>query len=393
MIRVKETSLKSIKKHYGSVDTYFVSKYGFSPYRGCQHGCAYCDGRAEKYFVEGVFDEDIEIRTNVVELLDQSLFKIREHGIVGVGSGVSDAYQPIEEKYAIMPQIIDVLIRHEMSAYVMTKSALVLRDLDKWKLLNEKSGVTLYVSLTTADDGIGAYFEPGASSPSERLEIIRAFKAAGIGVVVLAMPLMPYITDTASNVRHLFRLLSEMEVDAVIPAGMTLRPGRQKDYFLSKLKGYDSHLLSKYAYLYGENKPSGAPRTTYVKEMNANVNRMRRQSGIDGYVPHKLYAGRLQLYDEIYVLLSHMLHLYNERNVEVKPLVEAFRAYRTWYDDEKAQFAKVRSLSGNDLDSKLIFMLETGVFKELIDNDKLYAFLSQVMRERKIFSYKRMRLE
>ncbi len=87
MLRIKKTQLKSVKRATMFVDTYFVSKFGFSPYRGCQHGCAYCDGRAERYYVEGIFDEDIEVRLNAAEILDTTLVKSREFGIVGIGSG------------------------------------------------------------------------------------------------------------------------------------------------------------------------------------------------------------------------------------------------------------------------------------------------------------------
>ena len=259
MLRVKETELKSVKKASIFPETYFVSKFGFSPYRGCQHGCAYCDGRAERYYVEGVFDEDIEARVNAADILDTTLTKSREFGIVGLSSGVSDAYQPIEAKYEIMPKVLDVLIKHRSPAYIMTKSALALRDIDKWKKLNEVAGATLYVSLTMLDDEIGRLFEPGASLPSKRVDMIRQFKQAGIGVVVSAMPFMPKITDTPDKVDALFSTLKELDVDAVMSGGMTLRPGCQKDHFMEVIKTYDPNLLSFYKSLYRENKQSGSP--------------------------------------------------------------------------------------------------------------------------------------
>ncbi len=393
MIRVRETDLKSIKRSTGFPDTYFVSKYGFSPYKGCQHGCVYCDGRAERYYVEGVFDQDIEVRVNTPFLLDTELGKVREQGIVGIGSGVSDAYQPLEAEYKIMPKLIDVLIKKRMPAYVMTKSALALRDLEKWKVLNDKCGVTLYVSLTTLTDSIAQVFEPRASLPRERLNLIQQFKQAGIGVVVLAMPLLPEITDTDENVGALFHILKENGVDAVMPGGLTLRPGQQKDFFMDALRKRYPELCSLYEKIYREERASGVPTRQYQHQGRVRLEKLRKQEGLIDYLPHSLYADRLQLYDEIYVLLTHMMGLYQNRGVNTSALKAAYKNYSRWLELEKKQFSKQRTLTGDDLDSKLLFMLQSGTFSQLINNDKLHAFLSDVILERKVLNYHTLKLE
>ncbi len=320
MLRIKKTQLKSVKRATMFVDTYFVSKFGFSPYRGCQHGCAYCDGRAERYYVEGIFDEDIEVRLNAAEILDTTLVKSREFGIVGIGSGVSDAYQPIEGKHKIMPGVIDVLIKHRAPAYVMTKSALALRDLDKWKELNQVAGVTLFVSLTMLNNALGRLFEPGASLPTKRLEMIQKFKEAGISVVVLAMPFMPKITDGLDQVDTLFRKLKDVNVDAVMPGGMTLRPGCQKDHFFNVIEDYDASLLPFYKNLYRENKQSGSPLQSYIIEEAKGIDKLQRSHGLLNIMPHHLYQDRLQIYDEIWVLLTHMLKIYSRQGINISPL-------------------------------------------------------------------------
>lgn len=393
MLRIKETELKSVKRAIMFADTYFVSKFGFSPYRGCQHACAYCDGRAERYYVEGVFDEDIEARVNAAEILDITLSKSREFGIVGVSSGVSDAYQPIEAKYRIMPGVIDVLIKHRYPAYVMTKSALALRDIEKWKELNEVAGATLFVSLTMLDDDISRRFEPGASLPSKRLEMIRAFKQAGIGVVVLAMPFMPRITDGPQQVEALFKELKALDVDAVMPGGMTLRPGCQKDHFFDLIQSYDSSLVGFYKNLYRENNMSGSPIQSYIVEQAKAIDAIQRRHGLLDIVPHHLYKDRLQIYDEVWVLLTHMLKIYSRRGVDVGPLKASRKRYSLWLEDQKKRFNRNRSMSGNELDSQFQFMIQTGEFRDLIQNDKLAVFLEEVILQRKCLNYKTLKLE
>jgi len=393
VLRLKETELKSVKRATILPDTYFVSKFGFSPYRGCQHGCAYCDGRAEKYYVEGVFDEDIEVRSNSAITLDKTLSKSREFGIVGLSSGVSDAYQPAEGKQNIMPGVIDVLIKHQMPAYVMTKSALALRDIEKWKQLNGLAGVTLFVSLTMLDNKIGRHFEPMAALPTKRLEMIKRFKEIGIGVVVLAMPFMPRITDTPENIEHLYSELSKLEVDAVLAGGMTLRPGCQKDHFFNVLKDYDPALIPFYKNLYSENRPSGSPLKSYIDEHAKPIAAMHKKYDLLGMPPHYLYQDRLQIYDEIWVLLTHMLKIYSRRGVNVTRLKASRKRYGTWLENQKKTFNRNRSMSGNELDSQFLFMIQTGEFHKLIDNDKLAEFLVQVILERKTLNYRTLKLE
>lgn len=393
MLRIKETELKSIKRATVLPDTYFVSKFGFSPYKGCQHGCAYCDGRAERYYVEGVFDEDIEARVNAPQTLDTALSKSREFGIVGVSSGVSDAYQPIEGKYKIMPDVIDVLIKHRAPAYVMTKSALALRDLDRWKALNQAAGATLYVSLTTLNDKTGKIFEPRASLASQRLKMIEAFKTAGIGVVVLSMPFMPKITDKPDMVDKLFKTLSDLGVDAVMPGGMTLRPGCQKDHFFKTIQAYDASLLPFYKKLYHENKMSGSPMKAYMVEQAKMVDDIGKKYNMLNLLPHSLYRGRLQIYDEIWVLLDHMLKLYRRRGVDISPLKKSRASYKNWLEKSKKDFNKNRKTTGHELDASFQFMIQTGEFDAIIQNDKLAHFLKEVILERKCLNYESLQLE
>jgi len=392
VVRITETELKSVKRATMFPDSYFVSKFGLSPYRGCQHGCAYCDGRAERYYVEGVFDEDIEVRLNTAQILDSTLTKSREWGIVGISSGVSDAYQPIEKKFEIMPGVLDVLIKHQSPAYIMTKSDLPLRDLERWKKLNDVAGATLFVSLTMDDDEIGRQFEPGAALPSQRLEMIQKFREAGIGVVVLAMPLMPKITDSPLQIDSLLKKLKQLDVNCVMPGGMTLRPGCQKQWFFDKIKLYRPDLLAFYENLYRENRQSGAPLKSYVVEHAKALYSQLAKYEFPEVLPHHLYQGRMQIYDELWILLTHMVKLYARRGIDVTRLRESRKKYGVWLEIQKKSFNKNRSLTGNDLDSQFSFMIQTGEFHKLLENDKLADFLVSIVLDRRQFDYKTLRL-
>ena len=140
----------------------------------CQHGCLYCDGRAEKYYVEGEFDRDIIIRSNLPEVLERELPKLREKGFVSIGSGVSDAYQPVEEQEKLMQKCAEILVQHPFPVTVLTKSALILRDIDLWTKVHERSGFMLVVSLAFADDELRSTFEPGAGTIEQRLTMLGA---------------------------------------------------------------------------------------------------------------------------------------------------------------------------------------------------------------------------
>ncbi len=137
---IYRTINKAIKKDLFP-DPYFVAKYHFSPYMACEHACVYCDGRAEKYFVEGDYEKDIVVRKNLIEILAKELPKMREPGIISIGSGISDVYQPIEKEEKLVQKSAELLLQYDFGVTVLTKSSLVERDLDLWSELNRKKKV------------------------------------------------------------------------------------------------------------------------------------------------------------------------------------------------------------------------------------------------------------
>lgn len=240
-------------------DNFTRSLYGLSPYRGCAHGCRYCDGRAERYFVEGDFERDIVVRDRTPELLASELGKLREPGMIAIGSGTTDPYQPVEERARIVGRCAELLADSGIPVTVMTKSNLVLRDLALWRRVNEQSLFVLLVSVTTLREDVRAAFEPGASPVQDRLAAMKAFKDAGCTVGALAMPFLPGLTDDEAGIRALYEELAAVGVDFVMPGGLTLRPGRQKDLFLRTLEEVEPELLGPVLELYREDRPSGRP--------------------------------------------------------------------------------------------------------------------------------------
>lgn len=386
---MKTVEVKSISKSTLLPDTYFISKYRCCPYQACMHACKYCDGRSEKYYVEGDFERDIVIRKNLPEVLDAQLAKAREKGIVAFSSGVSDAYQPIEAVEEISRKCGEVVLKHGFPAMVMTKSDLILRDIDLWEAVHKKAGFILLMSLTHLDDEIRKVVEPFAASIDDRLETLKAFKERGMHVGVLAMPMLPYITDTEENYIELYKKLKEINVDVVIPGGLTLRPGINKDTYFEMLKHHYPDQLMKYKKLYGNNNASGAPK-------NGNMMSMEKQFYDQGFpirTVHKMYKNAMPLYDEIYILLSHMKLLYSFKGVSVDRLKISIKAYGDWLTERKKYYNRRRQLRFLDLESQVLFMLEGNEMFILLQNQKLTNFLKEMVFNNKIFNYTTLKLE
>jgi len=392
-VRKHYVDVKSIKKNTKLPDTYFVSKFGFSPYKACQHSCKYCDGRSEKYYVEGDFEKDITIRKNIPEVLEMSLQKFREKGIIGISSGVSDPYQPVESKEKLMPQCAEIISKYKYPAMLFTKSNMVMRDIDLWEEVHKNNGFTLMMSIVYPDDRLRKIFEPYASSVESRLKTLKAFKDRGMSVGVLAMPVLPYLTDHPDQLRQMVSQYSDIGVDVVMPGGMTLRPGINKNTYFDIIEANFPELLKKYEYLYGENKQSGSPRKSYAERLHKQYGEIIHQASLPTEIPHKLYQNRMASYDEIYILLSHMIKLYDRRGINVDNLALARKYYSKWLLQEKNYFNRRRNLSFGELESKVLNMLDNRTMLDIIKNEKLLHFLKQVVLEGDTFNYTTLKLE
>ena len=327
------------------------------------------------------------VRWNLPGLLRQELPRLRERAPVAIGSGITDAYQPLEEKQRLMRECAGVLADHALPVSVLTKSSLICRDLDLWEKVNRRSRFMLYMSIATLDETVRRRFEPGASPISERLETLRLFRKRGIAVGVMAMPLLPFISDGESDIRALMETLEDAGAAFVMPGGLTLRPGRQKDFYMEHLAAHSPELVGRYREIFSEERPSGACTRQYRDGLSARIASAFKGMGVPFLLPHALYRGAVPLYDEVYLLLLHMAELYAARKVPVAGLMAATGRYADWLRMKKRIFNRKRSLRQQDLEEETLALFAAGGAGSLLGNDKLAAFLRAVTVERQVFDY------
>jgi DNA repair photolyase len=369
------------------IDGFLCCRSSFSPYMACGHGCRYCDGRAEKYWVEGDFERDIIVRRNLPRLLREELPRLRERAPIGIGSGISDAYQPQEKWQGLMRECAAILADHPFPVTLLTKSSLVCRDIDLWEKVNRGPGFILNLSIATLDETVRRRFEPGASPIEERLETVRAFGKRGIPVGVMAMPLLPFITDDEKSIRALLSTLKDAGAVFVMPGGLTLRPGRQKSFYSNEIASSYPGLLERYREIYAEERPSGVCTRRYRDTLAERIRSATRTAGLPSLLPHELYREKLPLYDELHLLLQHMAELYAARGVPVDALKTATRRYADWLLQKKKIFNRRRSLRQQDLEGETRELFRAAEAGNLLGNEKLAGFLRSVALERQVFDY------
>lgn len=219
--------------HFVTAKT-ILTPHSMNIYRGCTHGCIYCDSRSKCYQFTHDF-EDIEVKQNAPELLEEALRKKRKRSMIGTGS-MCDPYIPIEKELGLMRRCLEIIERHNFGATPQTKSDLVLRDLDILTRINNKTKAVVQMTLTTADDELCRKIEPGVCPTSRRFEVLQACREAGIPTVVWFSPLLPFINDTKENIEGIVDYCARAGVQAIIcfGIGLTLREGN-REYFYSAL--------------------------------------------------------------------------------------------------------------------------------------------------------------
>ena len=369
----------------------FAGKYAFSPYMGCAHDCKYCDGRYEKYHFDGSLHEDITVRTNAPELLAKELPKLREFGVICISSGISDAYQPAEREYKLMSECSAILAEHDFPVILHTKSDLMLRDWSNWEKVNNRGGVNLYVSITWLDDKLQQKFEPGASNASQRWELLKIAHDAGFNTGVLAMPLIPQISDSQEHIRNLLGKAQELDLDFIWVADLTLKSGRQKDYFLDFIKAEFPQHLQTIIDMYSNNDQYGAPLNG--RKLYRKVLPLYNEFGFTDCIPHQVFKGKFALYDEISILLHDMQKLYRLNRINTSRLKTASFKYATWLKEQKAYIAHRRNLSYSLIDKEIKKQLVSGEFENIISNPKLLGFLQKLFLDYFYFDYFSLRLK
>ena len=236
--------------HFVRVKGILSSKNGMNIYRGCSHGCIYCDSRSKCYQMKHEF-KDIEIKENALELLENTLKHKRKKCIIGTGA-MSDPYMPIEKVLGYTRKAMNLAYQYGFGFTLITKSDLVLRDLDLLKKINDQSKAVVQVTLTTYDDQLSKQLEPNVCTTQQRIEILRRCAQLNIPTIVWLCPILPFINDTKENIEAILNACIEYKVKGIICFGMgvTLREGN-REYFYEQLKKLYPNLLNKYIKIYG----------------------------------------------------------------------------------------------------------------------------------------------
>lgn len=307
---IKEIEAKSILRKHKKIDSWFVCRYGMNLYRGCVHDCTYCDGRAEKYQVEGEFGKEVVVKTNAIEILKRELDPSRKRkpmkrSAIGIGGGVGDSYQPIEKKYQLTRQTLQLISYFNSPVFVLTKSTMVERDIDILQQINKQSRAIICFSFSSANEKISKIFEPGVPSPQERFETIKKFKSLGFACGVYLMPVIPFITDTPQIMEDTIQKAKEAGVDFIVFSGMTLKEGRQKKYFFDVLKKYYPDLLPEYNNIYRSSQWGQATKQ-YYDSIHRTFFNIIKEYQIPPRIPPYLFSDILDENDLVIVLLEHI---------------------------------------------------------------------------------------
>jgi DNA repair photolyase len=313
-VTIREVEAKSILRKHKKIDSWFISRCGMNLYRGCTHGCVYCDGRAQGYRVEGEFGKDVEVKVNAIELLRRELDPKRRRsvfrpGFIMLGGGVSDSYQPVEKKYELTGKALQLAYEHDLPVHMLTKSTLIERDLDLLKRINEKNRAIVSFSFSSVDKRISRIFEPGVPSPEKRLETLAVFKREGISTGMFLLPVIPFITDKPELMEESIRAAKEAGVDFVIFGGMTLKEGRQKDFFSQVLEEYFPDLVACYQMIYSSKSKWGEATKEYYDSLNLAFDRIAARYEMPKRVPPGLFQDILDPNDLVIVILEHIDYL------------------------------------------------------------------------------------
>ncbi len=246
--------------HFVDAKALLTRHNGMNLYRGCAHGCIYCDSRSACYQFTHPF-EDIEVKQNAPALLEEILKKKRRRIVISTGS-MSDPYQPCEIELQLTRRCLELIDRYGFGASVITKSDLVLRDLALFERIHRNAKSVLQMTLTVADDHLSRVLEPNVCTTSRRYEVLKEFQRVGVPTVVWMTPILPFLTDTEENVRRILDCCFDAGVKGVVCFGMglTLRDGN-REYFYAALDRRFPGLSDEYRRRFGSAYEAASPNT------------------------------------------------------------------------------------------------------------------------------------
>ena len=252
--------------HYVKVKGILSAEGGINLYRGCLHGCIYCDSRSKCYHMEHDFT-DIEIKENAIELLEQALRRRRRKCMIGTGA-TTDPYLPLEMEIGNVRKALELIEQYGFGVTVHTKSDRVLRDIDLLQKINQKTKAVVQMTLTTYNEELCKKIEPNVSTTSERFAALKEFRTAGIPTVVWLSPILPFLNDMKENISGILEMCREAEVYGVICFGMglTLREGN-REYFYAQLDRLFPGIKERYIRMYGNQYVISSPKNEELMQL------------------------------------------------------------------------------------------------------------------------------
>ncbi len=255
--------------HYKHVKSILSPKNGMNLYRGCTHGCIYCDSRSDCYQMEHRF-EDIEVKANAIPLLEEALRKKRSRCMIATGS-MSDPYLPLEKTEQLTRRSLELIDRYEFGFTVITKSDLILRDIDLLQSIHRKARCVVQMTLTTYDEALCRKLEPNVATTARRFQVLKELQKAGIPTIVWMTPILPFLNGTKQNIQGLLEYCGEAGVQGILTFGMglTLRSGN-REYYYQKLDEHFPGVKEQYMRKYGASYQLGLPNSYELDAMVAD---------------------------------------------------------------------------------------------------------------------------
>lgn len=262
--------------HYVEAKGILSPRNGMNLYRGCVHGCIYCDSRSSCYHMDHAF-EDVAVKRNAIALLEDALRRRRKPCMIAAGS-MTDPYIPLEEELGHVRQALELVLRYGFGITLITKSARVLRDLDLLAAINRRTKCVVQMTLTTYDEALCRKLEPHVSTTRERFEALLQLREAGIPTIVWLCPILPFINDTRENLEGVLDLCLQAGVCGVVCFGMgvTLREG-SREYFYAQLDRLFPGMKERYIAAYGSRYLLESPNS---RQLTALFHDVCRRGGV-----------------------------------------------------------------------------------------------------------------
>lgn len=255
---------KTIISGYSENNYWFGNNYNMNIYKGCNHGCIYCDSRSECYGIDDF--SKVRAKENPLAIIERELRSKRKKGVVGTGA-MSDPYNTYEKEYKLTRGALELINRYGFGVSIDTKSDLIIRDIDLLKEISKHSPVLIKITVTTADDDLCKKIEPNVAPSSQRFKAIRKLSEEGIFAGILMMPILPFIEDNEKNISGIIELAYRSGAKFIYPAfGMTLRQN-QRDWYYKKLDEAFPTVKEKYIKNYGSSYQCPSPKEKELKSL------------------------------------------------------------------------------------------------------------------------------